>query len=148
MNPLIKYWHLSQREKILIAEAVLLLALSHLSVKIIPFRYIDRFLRAYYKRPHADNCSDDTFDWSAHASLIKRSLSRAANQLPWQSLCLGRSIAAFIMLRRRDIPVVMFVGVKFLEDASLRAHAWVRTGQAEFTENCGDETFTTLVTIG
>ena len=67
----------------------------------------------------------DAFDSADDIKLVNLSLSRAANLLPWKSLCLSRSIAAFIMLRRRGIPAVMFAGVKFAEDSSLLAHAWV-----------------------
>ena len=61
--------------------------------------------------------------------LVQRSISRAANVLPLKSLCLSRSIAEFVMLRRRGIPAVMFAGVRFSGHSSLEAHAWVDVGQ-------------------
>jgi len=41
-------------------------------------------------------------------------------------LCLSRSIAGLVMLRRRGISAVLLAGVKSLEDSSLHAHAWIR----------------------
>jgi hypothetical protein len=147
MSRLIKFWSLSRREKRLLLEATICLLISNLTVKIIAFRHIESFLRAYYWRPHYDKRADAPVDQSSEISLINLSLSRAANQFPWQSLCLSRSIAAFIMFGRREIPVLMFVGVKFVENTSLRAHAWVHVGSLGSDESSENSTFTPLVTI-
>src|SRR6266487_2794498 len=103
MGRLLKFWSLTRREKLFFCEAGLLLLLSNLCVKTIAFRHIDGFLRARW--------NDSTWDGGNRAEdieLVNLSLSRAANPLPWKSLCLSRSIAAFIMLRRRGIPAVIF----------------------------------------
>ena len=123
MGRLLKFWSLTRREKQFFCEAGILLLLSNLCVKTIAFRHIDSFLRARW-----NDCTRGAFDRADDIKLVNLSLSRAANLLPWKSLCLSRSIAAFIMLRRRGIPAVMFAGVKFSEDSSLLAHAWVDTG--------------------
>ena len=91
---------------------------------------------------------ESAFDRADDIKLVNLSLSRAANLLPWKSLCLSRSIAAFIMLRRRGIPAVMFAGVKFSEDSSLLAHAWVHTGRGVIDGNSENSAFTPLVRIG
>jgi hypothetical protein len=145
MSRLIKFSYLSRREKRFLLEAVILLLISNLAVKMIAFRYIERFLRAYYWRPHYDKVA--SVDRRADILLVNISLSRAANQFPWQSRCLSRSIAAFIMFGRREIPVVMFVGVKFFENASLRAHAWVHAGFVGPDQSSEEATYTPLVTI-
>jgi hypothetical protein len=88
------------------------------------------------------------FDSNDDIKLINVSVSRAANLLPWESLCLSRSIAAFIMLRRRDISAVMFAGVKFSDDSSLLAHAWVHTADVVTDESSDNSAFTIVVRIG
>src|SRR5712672_3441006 len=122
MGRLLKFWSLTRREKLFFCEAGILLLLSNLCVKTMAFRHIEGFLRARWNDGTRGgcNCADDI-------ELVTLSLSRAANPLPWKSLCLSRSIAAFIMLRRRGIPAVMFAGVKSIKDSSLLAHAWVHT---------------------
>jgi hypothetical protein len=143
MGRLRKFWFSPRREKQFFCEAVIFLLLSNLCVKTIAFRHIDRFLRARWNdsaagRPdHADDIK-----------LVTLSLSRAANILPWKSLCLSRSIAAFIMLRRRGIPAVMVAGVKVSEDSSLIAHAWVHTGHDVTNANSDNSAFTAIVRIG
>jgi hypothetical protein len=56
------------------------------------------------------------------------------------------------MFRRRGIPAILFAGVKCLEDSSLHAHAWIRTGNGVMDWNSdgtsGDSAFTVLVRIG
>ena len=84
--------------------------------------------------------------------LVSVSVSRAANVLPWKTLCLSRSITALIMLRRRGISAVLLTGVRSLEDSSLHAHAWVRTdnGVMDWSSDghSDNSEFTVLVRIG
>ena len=142
MNRLHKFWSLTRREKQFCCEAAILLLLSNVFVWTIAFRYIYRFLNTY-----GNGCARVAFDRADNVELIKLSVSRSAILLPWKSLCLSRSIAAFIMLRRRGIPAVLFVGAR-LEDFSLRAHAWVCTGPAETDWETENSAFTALVRIG
>jgi Transglutaminase-like superfamily len=123
MNRLRKFWSLPRREKEFLCEASILLFVSNASVKAIPFRHIDRLLRARW----SDGIQGD-IDHEQEIRLVKHSISRAANVLPGKSLCLSRSIAQFIMLRRRRIPAILFLGVRCSGHSSLEAHAWVDTG--------------------
>jgi hypothetical protein len=143
MGRLLKFWSLTRREKKFFFEAGILLLLSNLCVKTIAFRHIEGFLRARWNDGTGGgcNCADDI-------ELVTLSLSRAANPLPWKSLCLSRSIAAFIMLRRRGIPAVMFAGVKSIKDSSLLAHAWVHTARGVIGGNSENAAFTPLLRIG
>jgi hypothetical protein len=122
MGRLLKFWSLPRREKQLLCEASILLLISNASVKAIPFRHIDRFLRIHWN----DGMRGD-IDHEQEIRLIKHSISRAANVLPLKSLCLSRSIAQFIMLRRRGIVAILILGVRFSDNSSLDAHAWVDT---------------------
>ena len=122
MNRLSKFWSLRKRERQLLYEATILLTLSSACLKTIPFRHIDRFLRTHWK-DHAEDANLER-----EIRFVRSSISRAANVLPWKSLCLSRSIAEFIMLRRRGIPAVMVAGARFSGHSSLEAHAWVETG--------------------
>jgi Transglutaminase-like superfamily len=142
MGYLSKFWSLTRREKQLFCEAFSLLLLSHLSVKMIAFRHIYSFLGA-----HWNDHPTGTLERADDIRLVNLSLSRAASPLPWKSLCLSRSIAAFIMLRRRGVPAVIFAGVKF-EDSSLLAHAWVHAGRGVPDRKPEKAAFTALMTIG
>jgi transglutaminase superfamily protein len=143
MGRLLKFWSLTRREKRFFCEAGVLLVLANLSVRVIAFRHIDGFLRARW-----DDGARCNFYLAEEIELVNLSLSRAANLLPWKSLCLSRSIAAFIMLRRRGIPAVMVAGVKSVEDSSLLAHAWVQTARGVIGGSSENAAFTPLVRIG
>jgi hypothetical protein len=142
MGRLLKFWSLSRREKQFLCEAGTLLLLSNLSIKSIAFRHIDNFLRSHWNdgAPGPEHADD--------INLVKFSVSRAANVLPSQSRCLSRSIAELIMLRRRGIPAVMYMGVKSSEHSSLHAHAWVLTGRQVTNETSKNSTYVPLVMIG
>jgi Transglutaminase-like superfamily len=146
MDRLLKFWSSTRREKWLLCEASILLLLSSLSVRIIPFKRIHSFLCKHYGyvRTHACEASSVVGD----IKLIDLSVLRAANGLPWNNLCLSRSIAAFIMFRRRGIPAVLLAGVKVLEDSSLIAHAWVNAGDEASEKNPQNSEFSVVVKIG
>jgi transglutaminase superfamily protein len=142
MRRLAKFWSLTRCEKQSLCEASILLSLSNACVRAIAFKHIDKFLRTRW------NDVQGGIDREQEIRLVQRSILRAANVLPWKSLCLCRSIAEYIMLRRRGIPAVMFIGARFFDYSSLDAHAWVETGLAVNDKNSGSSTFTTVMMIG
>jgi len=143
MRRLAKFWSLTRREKKLLCEASILLSVSNICVKTIAFRRIDRFLRTRW-----NDEIQRGIDREQESRLVQRSISRAANVLPGKSLCLSRSIAEFIMLRRRGIPAVLFAGVRFSGYSSLVAHAWVDTGLGVNDKRSENSGFATVISIG
>jgi Transglutaminase-like superfamily len=141
MNRLAKFWSLTRREKKLFCEATILLSLSNISIRAIAFKHVYRFLCTHW------NDAIEVIGCERDLRLVQRSISRAANVLPWKSLCLSRSIAEFIMLRRHRIPAVMFAGVRFSDHSSLDAHAWVDTGLVN-DKSSEHSDFATVIRIG
>lgn len=137
MQSLDKFLSLSSREKLLLFEAAILLVVSSLSVRMIPFRHICRFLQRHPLGPGQRGVDEDEL------ARIQLSLSRAAKLGAKHNLCLCQSISKFIMLRRRGIPVVMVAGAR-LADSSMQAHAWV-CSDMELGEH---QEFTVLLKIG
>jgi Transglutaminase-like superfamily len=131
MGRLHKLWSLSRREKGLLCEAGILFLAAKVSVHTMPFRKIERYLRAHWGGHVADIC-----DRHEDIRLIRLSLSRAGSLFRWKAPCLSRSIAEFIMLRRRRIPAVMYMGVKVIENSALSAHAWVEASAAGADRDC------------
>lgn len=143
MNRLAKFWSLSGGEKKFLCEASIVLLLSNVCINAIAFRHIDRFLRR-----HWNNDIESGIDRQREIKLVQHSISRAANVLPWKSLCLSRSIAEFIMLRRRSIPAVIFTGVRVSDHSVLEAHAWVDTGVELNNKSSEHSRFATVIRIG
>jgi len=144
MGRLFKLWSSTRREKWLLCEAGILLLLSSLSLRTIPFKYIYSLLCKRYLKTRAYEASSCAGD----SKLIELSILRAANRLPWNNLCLSRSIAAFIMFRRRGIPAVLLAGIKVIEDSSLDAHAWVDTDLEANGKSSDNSGFATMIRIG
>ena len=132
MGRLHRLWCLSRREKALLCEAGVLLLAAKVSVHTMPFGRIERYLRA-----HGGGGARDTRDRYEDIRLIRLSLSRAGGLFRWKAPCLSRSIAEFIMLRRRGIPAAMYMGVKVIENSALSAHAWVEAGAVGADQDCG-----------
>ena len=147
MDRLRKFWSLTRREKEFLCEASILLLLSNACVKSIPFRFIDRFLRRWNDDIQS-GIDYEQVDYEQESTLVQRSISRATNVLPWKSLCLSRSIAEFIMLRRRGISAVICAGVRFSSHSSLDAHAWVETGLGRDEKRSENSRFATVIKIG
>jgi Transglutaminase-like superfamily len=143
MRRLAKFWSLTRREKEFLCEASILLLVSNICIKAIAFRRIERFLRTGWN-DGIQGCIGREQD----IRLVQRSVSRAANVLPGKSLCLSRSIAEFIMLRRRGIPAVMFAGARFSGHSSLDAHAWVETGLGVNDKRPENSGFAPVLRIG
>jgi hypothetical protein len=141
MRRLGKFWSLTRWEKQVLCEAIILLSISTICVKAIAFRRIDRFMRTHW------NEGVQCIDREQETRVIQLSISRAVNVLPWKSLCLSRSLAEFIMLRRRGIPATINAGVRFSGHSSLDAHAWVDTS-LEVGESSKSSGFVTLIRIG
>jgi hypothetical protein len=143
MGRLLKFWSLTRCEKKLLCEASVLLFAANASINLIPFRHIERFLRTRWN----DHIQAD-IDHEQEIRLVKHSISRAANVLPWRSLCLSRSMAQFVMLRRRGIPAILFLGVRFSGDSSLDAHAWVDAGPGGNDKSTERSGFAIVTRIG
>jgi hypothetical protein len=135
---------MSRVEKRVFCEGGILLLLSNLAVKAITFKRIENFLRAHWKVSGPGDCDSDYTD---DIRLVKVSLSRATKLIPLKSPCLIGSIAEFIMLRRRGIPAVMYMGVKSSKDSLLLAHAWIVTGHEPSNGNSKNFGYAPLIVI-
>jgi len=63
---------------------------------------------------------------------------------PLRTACLGQALAAQALLRRRQIPSVLTVGLGRGSDGKLRAHAWLRAGDRTVVGGRGREDFAPL----
>ena len=129
MRQLAKFFALPLSEQQELAEAVLCLGVARLFL-FLPFRHLVRLIG----RPQAGvNCPTRVLgsDQRSTASAVSRAILRAAGRLPWQSSCLGRALAARIMLRRRLVPSALQFGVRGGSATKLSGHAWLKCGDID-----------------
>lgn len=75
---------------------------------------------------------------------VRWAVVAARARLPWRSSCLCAALAAARMLRRRNLPATLYLGVAREEGEALRAHAWLRSGELIVTGEPGMEDFAVI----
>ena len=103
-------------DRLLVCESTAMLALARLIVLTVPFRILARWLS---RAPETDCCDQLLL------VRVRRAVTTAARNVPWNAVCLPQAIAAKAMLRRRGIGSVLHFGVAKHRDHSLDAHAWL-----------------------
>jgi len=79
---------------------------------------------------------------------VSRAILTMSRHLPWESKCLVQAISGKMMLRRRQIPSTLYLGVAKKEDGDLNAHAWIRCGDRILTGARGHRQFTVVASFG
>ncbi len=106
-----------------VGEAALRLTTARLLIAVLPFRYWRSWLGVIGPADQNGSGAD------TETLLLARAVQRGAARLPFATKCLPRAVALHTMLRRRNLPSQLVLGVL---DASLRGslddlHAWVES---------------------
>jgi hypothetical protein len=140
-----KWRRRSRAERLLLLEAVVLLGVARLLLITIPFRW----LAASLGKRMNESCARIAESDLQHARLVGQAVRSAANNTPWESVCLPQAVAGQWMLKRRRIPATLYLGVAKDEakPERLAAHAWLRCGDVILTGNSGHRQFTVVATF-
>lgn len=132
-------------ERLLLLEAFALLGIARLLVLTIPFRWLARLLGRHMQE------SPQTIDSAVlrQARMIGQAVCSAANNTPWESVCLPQAVVGQWMLKRRRIAGTIYLGVTKDEaiPEQLAAHAWLRCGGAILTGAARHRQFTVVSTF-
>jgi hypothetical protein len=101
-------------------EAIWQLAVARLRLARVPVGAILENLGSGAASLHAT-----TGDMEA---AIARAITSAAARVPWRSDCLLQAMAASAMLRKRNLPSHVCIGVRRGPTGALEAHAWLVSG--------------------
>ena len=137
------FWRLPIKEKMLFVEAFFLLGLMRLLVTTVSFKRLTRSLRQSSTDVELSPLNDNQATVAVQVGEI---IGRAANNTPWESVCLTQALAAQRMLKKRGIPGVFYLGVmKDKEnDKDVRGHAWSRCDETIITGAKGHEDYTVV----
>ena len=124
---------LSSADRLLLAEAVAMLALASSLVALAPFR------RVAALAGHPEHTVPGSAEQARLIRTVSWAVRAAARRVPWRAKCIEQGFAAHWMLRRRSVPTVLHYGVARRDDG-LVAHVWVRSGKADVIgcENLAD----------
>jgi hypothetical protein len=114
-----QFLRLDGADRLLLVEAVLLLALSRLALLALPFRRIIPWLERMPDSPDAD---------AATILAVRRAVLRAARHVPWNAVCLPQAMACKAMLARRGQGSALHIGAAMTDRKELMAHAWLVAG--------------------
>lgn len=104
-------------DRVLLVEAMVVLTLASLAIKVVPFRHVVRAAAAFGRPEKEGEVPDLTI------RKIVWWVNSAANRVPWRAVCFQRGLAVHAMLRRRGIGSFLHYGVAQAD--SLKAHVWV-----------------------
>ena len=113
------FHRLAWTDKGLVIEAVLWLAIARVIVLATPFRRVARRLE---NMPGSAECD------AALCLRVRRAITIAARNVPWDAVCLPQAMAAKAMLARRGHASVLHLGVGHDPDGKFIAHAWLVAG--------------------
>jgi hypothetical protein len=121
-----KFWRLSLRDRLLLLEAFICLAIAGVAIAALPFRYVGvlaalPLCRA--KPPHQAR--------SIKVRRVRWAIVTIAGRVPWHALCFQQGLAAQFMLRRRGVPSVLYYGAALDNQSGLLAHVWVRDADVD-----------------
>ncbi|MBF7010226.1 lasso peptide biosynthesis B2 protein [Novosphingobium resinovorum] len=122
-----KFARFDWEERRCLVEALLLLMLAAVAVRILPLTVLGRVASAgpFGASPQTPERSE-VLIW-----MVGWAIDRAAKRSPLRALCFEQGMAAQIMLRRRGIDSTLLYGVAALPGSSrpIRAHVWIETAQ-------------------
>ncbi|MDF8332458.1 lasso peptide biosynthesis B2 protein [Novosphingobium cyanobacteriorum] len=138
-----KFRRCSNRERLMLAEALLLLLVAALTLRFVPFRRVGSLISG------SVNVLPDAQRRTDIAWLVAWAVDRAAKRSPLRSMCFERGLAAQWMLRRRGVDGTLFFGVapRPMGQKALDAHVWVRAEGLDVTGTPAPGQYAVLATF-
>lgn len=126
-------------DRSLVCEAILALALARVLVLTVPFRFLVPWLS---RRPKTSSCNE------AVLACVRKAVTTAARNVPWNAVCLPQAMAAKAMLARRGCGSSFHLGADFNAEGKLIAHAWLVVGGSVVVGAAGISDVTPLARFG
>jgi hypothetical protein len=144
-NTRAKWGRRTRAERVLLMEAFMLLGVARLAVLALPFKWLAVSLGRHMNESDPQISASDLH----HARMVGQAVRSAANNTPWESVCLPQAVAAQWMLKRRHIAGTLYLGVAKDETKpkKLAAHAYIRCGNIILTGAPGHQQFTVVATF-
>lgn len=116
----VRFTQISWRERLLLGEAAILLALSSLAIALLPFRRVTQLAGR-------DGAVDRAEDAEAKIEAVRWAVSACGRFAPWNPVCFQHGLAAHWMLRRRRLPSTLYYGASSDPERGIIAHVWIKS---------------------
>ena len=110
----------------LVVETTLGLALARIAVIVLPLRRLGWLASRPLLRPEPQ-----PMERAESVRRIRWAITACASRVPWRALCFEQGLAAQLLLRRRGIAAVLYVGAALDDQDGFAAHVWVRDGEVD-----------------
>jgi Transglutaminase-like superfamily len=130
---------MSSADRWLVCEAIVMLGMARLIVIAIPFRLVAAWLS---RAPQTMSCDQ------ALLLRVRRAVTTAARNVPWNAICLPQAIAAKAMLAVRGCGSSFHLGADLNAQGKLTAHAWLVAGGTVVVGAAGIDGVTPLARFG
>lgn len=121
LNKLIKIQRCSPSERRLLFQALLLLPLSALGVRVLGFK---RYYAGLSSLANGSRPIISSKDEEESIRRVRRAFALAVNHGPYKGNCLSRSLTLWCLLRRQGIECDLRIGVR-KKNGQFEAHAWI-----------------------
>ena len=118
-----RIWQLSWRDRFLLLEVMILLAVASLAIAVLSFAHLGWLASTPVggkTLPHPRRLVE--------TSRVRWAVVFCARWFPWRAMCFQQGLAAQFMLRRRGISSVLYYGAAPDDRRGLSAHVWVCDG--------------------
>lgn len=122
-------------------EAFFYLGMARFALLTIPFKRIAPYLGRQVEKDDVQESDSLPSDVARQTGWAVDVMSR---RTPWESACLAQAIAGKIMLKRRGLTSLLYLGTRKDETGQFTAHAWLQSGNEILLGGGGYETFTIL----
>lgn len=131
-----RYRDAGRGKRALLTEALTWLLLARLALLVVPFPRLARRLGSFVAPNDGRTLQSrarGTESQAQVAAQIGWAVTRAARHAPFNAVCLPQAMAARIMLMRRGVPSVLYLGASRTPGGPINAHAWLDAAGVEVT---------------
>jgi hypothetical protein len=112
--------HSPWSESAVLAEALALLTLSSLAIRLLPFRRVVDLAAGLRHRQAAPRPAG-----GRAIGKVVWAVTAWGRRVPWRTVCFQQGLAVHLMLRRRGIASFLHYGIARAQPKGLEAHVWV-----------------------
>jgi len=124
MKQLYRFLRLSWTDKVLLVQAVSLLAVVRLGLCLLPFQALRRLLA----RAAEGRSSSVQSHGAIQPQRVLWAVGMAGRHFPSIGTCLMQALAAHVLLGRRHYPTELHIGVTRDDKGKFLGHAWLESG--------------------
>lgn len=126
------FFKVSHAERFMFFEALVFIAFARIAIRFYSFKKLMNYLGEPQKELPIEELN---LEQRRYYRKIGKSIRRASKVAFWRTVCYEQAVTAKLMLRRRNIPSTIYIGMMKEEQKGLEGHAWIRTGDYIVTGN-------------